>query len=257
MTIPRLLLLLVFGTIWFAAAAPAMADPPDPPLSGLNWATPAVREMQQDDFANPGMFWLEKGEKLFGKREGETGLACRTCHLPRALKGAAAAFPVVRDGQVVNLDGQVNGCRERHMRAEPYEIESEELLSLTLYLRSLSAGEPVAVDISGEAEPFFRRGEALYRQRRGQMNLACFQCHDDRPGQWLRGEQLSQGQINGFPAYLLRWSGVGSAHRRFRFCDDQRVAEPLPIGSDDYLALELYVAWRGNGLPVEAPAVRR
>jgi len=89
------------------------------------------------------------------------------------------------------------------------------------------------------------------------MNLACFQCHDDRPGEWVRGEQLSQGQTNAFPAYLLRWAGVGSVHRRFQFCDDQRVAEPLPLGSEDYLALELYVAWRGNGLPVEAPAVRR
>ena len=63
--------------------------------------------------------------------------------------------------------------------------------------------------------------------------------------------------MNGFPAYLLRWGAVGSAHRRFQVCDDQALAEPLAIGSADYLALELYVATRGNGLPVEAPAVRR
>lgn len=241
----------------FAFAPPASAEPPDPPLSGLNWATPAIREMQQDDFGNPALFWLEQGEALFGKRDGQIGLACRNCHSSRRLEGVAARYPVVRDGRVVNMEAQINGCRAEHMRAEPFELESEPLLSLALYLRSLSAGTPVNVAVVGEAAPFFEQGRDLYHQRRGQMNLACTQCHDDRPGQWVRGEQLSQGQINNFPAYLLRWSSIGSTHRRFQFCDDQRVAEPHPLGSDEYLALELYVASRGNGLPVEAPAVRR
>lgn len=213
--------------------------------------------MQQDDFGNPALFWLEKGEVLFGKRDGQVGLACSNCHPRRSLEGAAASYPVVRDGGVVNLEGRINGCRKKHMRAEPYELESEPLLALTLYVRSLSAGTPVNVKVDGEAAPFFERGRDLYHRRRGQMNLACSQCHDDRPGQWVRGEQLSQGQINNYPAYLLRWSSVGSTHRRFRFCDNQRVAEPYPLGSDEYLALELYVAWRGNGLAVETPSVRR
>lgn len=234
-----------------------MAEPPDPPESGLEWATPAVREMQQDDFANPGQFWLEKGRALFADADGAAGKACAGCHDPDGLRGAATRYPVVENGAVINMEARINLCRTRHMKAAAWPLESEPLLALELYLRSLSAGMPVNVSADGAARPFFERGRQLYRQRRGQMNLACFQCHDDRPGEWLRGEQLSQGQINGFPAYLLRWSEVGSAHRRFRFCDDQRVAEPRPVGSADYLALELYVAWRGNGLPVEAPAVRR
>ncbi|WP_417513390.1 sulfur oxidation c-type cytochrome SoxA [Minwuia sp.] len=234
-----------------------MAEPPDPPISGLQWATPAIQEMQADDFANPGMFWLERGETAFATPAGQAGKSCANCHADGDLDGKAADFPKVEGGRVVNLAARINRCRTDQMAAEPLSLESDPLLSLTLYVRSLSAGDPISIAIDGDAEPFFRKGEALYHQRRGQMNLACTQCHDDRPGEWLRGEQLSQGQINGFPAYLLRWSGVGSAHRRFRFCDDQRIAEPLPLGSDAYLALELYVAWRGNGLPVEVPAVRR
>jgi sulfur-oxidizing protein SoxA len=245
------------GCILAAAAPMAMAEPPDPPKSGLEWATPAVREMQADPFANPGLFWLEKGRAIFARKTGAADRACADCHAPADLEGVAARYPVVRDGRVVNLERQINDCRQARMEAEPFPLESEPMLSLALYLRSLSAGMPVDVAVDGAAEPFFERGKALYRERRGQMNLACFQCHDERAGQWVRGEQLSQGQINGYPAYLLRWSGVGSTHRRFRFCDDQRVAEPRPLGSDAYLALELYVAWRGNGLPVEAPAVRR
>ena len=34
-------------------------------------------------------------------------------------------------------------------------------------------------------------------------------------------------------------------------------AEPPPHGSDDHLALELYLAWRANGLAIETPAIRR
>ncbi len=229
----------------------------EPAVSGLHWATPAIREMQEDDFANPGMFWLEQGESLFGRKSGAAGKACADCHATTDLKGVAATYPKAVDGQVRNLAMQINACRAERQKADTFKFESEPLLSLAMYLRSLSAGEPVAVSNHGAAQPVWERGKTLYFQRRGQMNLACAQCHDDRAGLWVRGEQLSQGQTNGFPAYLLRWSGVGSTHRRFRFCDDQRVAEPLPIGSEDYLALELYVAWRGNGLPVEAPAVRR
>lgn len=213
--------------------------------------------MQADEFANPALFWLERGEELFDAVDGKAGKSCASCHARGALRGVAASYPRVRGDRIINLERQTNICRQEHMKADVWPLESEPLLSTTLYLRSLSAGQPVDVSVSGEAEQHFQRGRVLYNQRRGQMNLACNQCHDDRAGEWVRGEQLSQGQINNFPAYLLRWSGVGSTHRRFQFCDDQRVAEPLPLGSDDYLALELYVAWRGNGLPVEAPAVRR
>jgi sulfur-oxidizing protein SoxA len=34
-------------------------------------------------------------------------------------------------------------------------------------------------------------------------------------------------------------------------------AEPYELGSPEFVALELYLAWRGKGLPVETPAVRR
>ena len=43
----------------------------------------------------------------------------------------------------------------------------------------------------------------------------------------------------------------------FRWCNEAVDAEPHAYGSDEYLALELYLAWRGRGLPIETPAVRR
>ncbi|MHA1523658.1 MAG: sulfur oxidation c-type cytochrome SoxA, partial [Alphaproteobacteria bacterium] len=34
-------------------------------------------------------------------------------------------------------------------------------------------------------------------------------------------------------------------------------AKPFKVGGDEFLALEVYLAYRGQGLPVETPAVRQ
>lgn len=251
------LLLPILFLNWTVPVSKAMAEPPSPPVSGYELATETIQRMQDDPFANPASFWLERGEALFAEPAGAADRSCADCHGVDGLKGAATRYPAVVEGRLMNLEARINQCRTARMAAAPLPLESEDLLALAVFVRHRSEGLPLRVAVNGPALAWFERGRALYTERRGQMNLACFQCHDERVGRWLRGEQLSQGQLNGFPAYLLRWSGVGSAHRRFQFCDDQRLAEPLPLGSDDYLALELYVAWRGNGLPVEALAVRR
>jgi sulfur-oxidizing protein SoxA len=115
---------------------------------------------------------------------------------------------------------------------------------------------PVAVAIDGPAKPFFEKGKAFYEQRRGLLDMSCKNCHEDNAGSILRANVLTQGQSNGFPTYRLKWQKVGSLHRRFRGCNKQVRATPYKNGSDEYVNLELYVAWRGVGLAVETPAVR-
>ena len=84
----------------------------------------------------------------------------------------------------------------------------------------------------------------------------CANCHVDNYGKYIRADLLSQGNINGFPTYRLKWQGVGSLHRRFKGCMDQVRAKPYKRGSDEFVALEAYLASRGAGLSVETPAVR-
>ena len=55
----------------------------------------------------------------------------------------------------------------------------------------------------------------------------------------------------------LEWQTMGSLHRRLRACSLGVRAEVLDYGAPKYLALELYLAWRGEGLPMESSAVRR
>ena len=122
------------------------------------------------------------------------------------------------------------------------------LLALTTFVSFQSRGLPMDVRIDGPVAPFFEAGKMFFQRRRGQLDLACAHCHDQQAGQRLRGEVISQGQINGFPVYRHTWQTLGSTHRLFAWCNTAVRAEPYPYGADEYVNLELFMAWRGRGL---------
>ena len=229
--------------------------------SGYLFLTERTQELQDDDFQNPGMFAVEQGRELWNRAEGPDRRSCASCHgeAEVSMRGVAARYPQFdRDkGGLMNLELRINAERTQHMKSAAYAYESEEMLSLTAFLTYQSRGEPKAVEIDGPARPFFERGREFYFTLRGQLDLACNQCHVDLVGSSLRGDIVSQGQSNGFPLYRLAWRTMTSLHRVFAWCNTAIRSEPYPLGSDEYLNLELYVAWLGRGLPIEAPAVRR
>jgi L-cysteine S-thiosulfotransferase len=229
--------------------------------SGSEFLGADLRSLQNDEFANPGMLWVERGEKLWSEPAGRMRQSCTGCHqdAKTSMRGVAARYPKVdaESGRLVSLEGRINLCRKRRMGAEPYKYESEDLLALTAYLAHQSKGVPVGVGIDGAARPHFDAGEAAYRLRRGQMNLSCAHCHEANWGKRLLSETISQGQPNGYPAYRMEWQTLGSLERRLRACLSGIRAAMLPYGSPEYLDLELYLAWRAQGLPIETPGVRR
>jgi L-cysteine S-thiosulfotransferase len=236
-------------------------DNPLPELTSGYYFTPIeTRARQDDDFDNPGFRWVTEGEKLWQVTEGAMGKSCGSCHGKNAaqVKGAAAAYPKYYEPakKLINLEQRINLCRTQNMRAPAWQYESNELLAMTVYMRRLSRGKPVEAAIDGPAKPFFDFGKDIYSKRIGQLDTSCTSCHNGNYGKKLRAETLSQGQSNGFPAYRTQWQSIGSLHRRFRDCNALVRAEPYPYGSDEYVALELYLAWRGRGLPIEAPSVR-
>ncbi|TNF64309.1 MAG: sulfur oxidation c-type cytochrome SoxA, partial [Rhodobacteraceae bacterium] len=56
--------------------------------------------------------------------------------------------------------------------------------------------------------------------------------------------------------YRLKNTRLNNAHDRFRGCIRDTRGETFSVGSPEFVALELYVASRGNGLSVEGPSVR-
>jgi sulfur-oxidizing protein SoxA len=220
-----------------------------------DFLSPELRALQDDPSRHPGWLWVEEGEGLW--RRGEK--SCQSCHDGiDSMAGVATRYPAVAaDGALLNLEARIERCRTQQQGEAPFGYESDALLSLTAAIAQRSRGLPMSVATDGAAAPFLEQGRRFYETRQGQLNLACGQCHDDNAGRRLRGDVISNGLGTGYPAYRLDWNTVGSLHRRLRACSLGVRATQLPLGSPDYLALELYLAARAAGLPVEAPGLRR
>lgn len=220
-----------------------------------DYLSPDLRAQQDDPSRHPGWLWVEEGEALW--RRGER--SCQSCHGGiEATRGVAARYPAVAaDGALLNLEGRIERCRAQHQGEAPFGYESEPLLALTAAIALRSRGMPMSVATDGPAAAYLAEGRRFYETRQGQLNLACGQCHDENAGRRLRGDVISNGLGTGYPAYRLEWNTLGSLHRRLRACSLGVRATQFPLGSPEYLALELFLAARANGLPVEAPGLRR
>jgi sulfur-oxidizing protein SoxA len=255
------MLVVVVACCAGGAAAQERVLPLSELRSGVTFAGADVRAMQADDLANPGMLWVERGEKQWNTPAGSSGQACASCHgaAQTSMHGVAANYPKFDANAAAELDleARINDCRTRREQAPALARESEDLLALTAFVAYQSRGAPLAVTIDGPARASFERGREFYFTRHGQMNIACTQCHDQNWGKRLLAETISQGHPTAFPAYRLEWQGVGSLQRRLRACLFGIRAEMPAPGAPELTDLELYLAWRSQGLPIEAPGVRR
>ncbi len=212
-------------TIWLAAvlsgvpaAGPSHAA--DPSLkSATSFLSSELQRRQADETANPGMLWVAEGEELWNKSDGAASKACASCHgdARTSMKGVAARYPA---------------------------IDQE-------------SGMPLSVRADGPAAPYYEKGRTLFYLRQGQINLSCAQCHDENLGRHLRSDIISSAIPAGYPVYRLEWQTLGSLHRRLRACSLGVRAIQFPYGSDEYLSLELFIAKRAEGFPLETPAIRK
>jgi len=218
------------------------------------------KAMQDDDTSNPAMLSVLDGEALWNAKAGASGKSCADCHgdARSSMKGLAARYPDFDEtaGRPVNLEQRVNLSRERNQKAAPFRYESAEMLALTAYIALQSRGQPIAPSQDRRLEPFRERGQALYNQRIGQLNLSCAQCHDDNWGKSLAGNVIPQAHPTSYPIYRLEWQSLGSLQRRLRNCMTGVRAESFALGAPEYVELELFLMWRARGMAMESPGVR-
>jgi sulfur-oxidizing protein SoxA len=262
---------LVSLFVLFLQALPAQAQQKQQPQtrhlpqaqlkSGLAFAGADVRALQADEFGNPAQLWLARGAQRWAEPQGAAGQSCQSCHgdAQQSMRGAATRYPAidVKTGQLLNLEDRIRQCRSQQQKGPELLRESDDLLALSLHVSRSSHGMPLRVDITGPAQSHWQQGQRLFLERQGQLNLSCAQCHDQNHGRRLYTDALSQGQPNAYPVYRLEWQGVGSLERRLRSCFVGVRAEPLAWGALESRQLSLYLMWRGEGLPLEVPAVRK
>ncbi len=236
-----------------------LADTFDHIYSGWLFRDDATRDMERDDFDNPAMVFADRGLDNWNKAMGKNGESCAGCHQdPESLAGLRAQTPRVdaKTGKLMIMEDYVNGCVTERMGLEPWGVTSNPMKDMLSLISLQSRGMPVNVAIDGAAAPFWEKGKEIYYTRYGQLEMSCANCHEDNYGNMIRADHLSQGQINGFPTYRLKDAGMVSAQQRFVGCVRDTRAETFKAGSDEFKALELYVASRGNGLTVEGASVR-
>lgn len=233
--------------------------PLDQRRSGLDFAGSDSRQMQADDASNPAFLWVREGEMLW-TASANVRQSCASCHgeAANSMKGVAARHPAFSAAKQrpVDLAQQINICRETRQDAKPLAHESREMLALNAYIGMQSRGMPTAPPDDPRLAPFRANGERLFGTRVGQLNFSCANCHDDHWGKRLASAPIPQGHATGYPLYRLEWQSLGSLQRRFRNCLSGVRATAYPYGAPEWVDLELYLAWRARGMPVETPAVR-
>ncbi len=241
------------------AAAPDHMERVRTIYSGWRFRSDETQAVQMDDFDNPAMIWVDAAAEVWETADGTEGNSCASCHESvDSMEGVRAVYPKWNEaaGEVRTLEMQVNDCRENQMGAEPWKYDGGDMTNMVALISSVSRGLPVNVAIDGPAQSTWEQGKDLYYTRFGQLELSCANCHEDSYGLHIRSDHLSQGQINGFPTYRLKNTKLNSVHSRFKGCIRDTRAHTFAPGSPEFVALELYVASRGNGLSVEGPSVR-
>jgi L-cysteine S-thiosulfotransferase len=230
--------------------------------SGLSYASADLKATQADDSLNPAFLWIDQGQVLWNEGSGPgKPPSCASCHQDwaQSMRGVSMKYPRWDPGQsrLINLEGQINACRTQRQHLPALAYESDELLSLTALVSLASRGMVLKRSLDESLIPSLLKGQARYESRMGQNNLACMHCHTQNAGQRLGGETISQGQPHAYPAYRLEWQRVGSLQKRLRACLSGVKAEIWPLGSEELTELELYLSFRGEGLAIESPGVRR
>lgn len=242
------------------ALVAASAAAQDARKSGAEFMSESTRAMQRDDTQNPAMLWVAGGAAQWSVKAGKADKSCAACHgdAARSMRGVASRYPAFDDaaGRVITLGERINLCRTTKQQAPAFAPESEALLGLEAHVALQSRGMPVAPPADPATRAAAARGQALYRQRIGQLDLSCAQCHDDRWGRKLAGATIPQAHANAYPIYRLEWQGMGSLQRRLRNCMSGVRAEVPPLGAQELVDLEAWLALRAQGMPLESPGVR-
>lgn len=242
------------------APAPEYISGLDTIYSGWRFRQPAMQQLEMDDFENPASLAIDDAVEQWSMVEGSEGKSCASCHedVEDSMAGVRAVYPKWNEGagEVRTLANQINTCRTENMGAEAWKYDGTQMTGAEALIGMQSRGMPVNVAVDGPAHETWKKGEEMYYTRYGQLELSCASCHEENYDNYIRADHLSQGQINGFPAFRLKQNRLIQTHNRFKGCIRDTRAETFSPGSPEFVALELYVASRGNGLSVEAPSVR-
>lgn len=235
--------------------------PKDDFINGVYSIDSASREQWEEiEEFPPYELNLEKGKTLFETpfANGKTYASC----FPNGGIGAAHLYPFFDSdsGKIITLEGAINQCREANGE-KPLKWSKGPIADISAYMHYTSRGEIINIVVPDDprAQAAYERGKAHFYAKRGQMNMACADCHVWNAGNKVRADLLSPalGQVTHFPVYRSKWGGMGTLHRRYGGCNKQVRSKPYKSQSDEYKALEYFHTYMSNGLESNGPGARK
>ena len=238
---------------------------PDTPFedfaNGVYSIDAASREQWEDieEFA-PYELNISNGEELFNKpfANGKTYASC----FDNDGIGIRQNYPFFDTdrGEVITLELAINECRTANAE-KPLKWKKGAIANISAYMASTSRGNVFDIQIPDDPRALaaYERGKKHFYTKRGQLNMACADCHKFYAGNMVRADLLSPalGHLTHFPVYRSKWGGLGTAHRRYGGCNKQVRAKPFPAQSEEYRALEYFHTYMSNGLAVNGPGARK
>jgi sulfur-oxidizing protein SoxA len=221
--------------------------------SRIQWENMEEFPVYEDDIAI--------GEELFNTpfANGKTYADC----LKDGGVGTRQMYPYFDSdsGEIVTLESAINACRTENGE-KPLKWKKGPLAQISAYIAYTSRGNKFDLKIPDDerAMAAYERGKRHYYMKRGQLNLACADCHYYSTGTYARSELLSPslGHITGFPVFRhQKWGQLGTLHRRLGGCNANIRAKPFAAQSDEYKALEYFLTYMSNGLEVNGPSSRK
>ena len=203
---------------------------------------------------------LEKGETLFNTpfANGKSYADC----FDKGGIGIAHRYPFFdqESGSIITLEGSINACRAINGE-EPLGWQKGAIADISAYMTYTSRGEVINVVVPSDpaAMAAYQQGKNHFYAKRGQLNMACADCHVHNAGNKIRADLLSPalGHTSGFPVYRSKWGGLGTLHRRYGGCNKQVRAKPYKPQSDEYKTLQYFHTYMSNGLEINGPSSRK
>ena len=203
---------------------------------------------------------IEKGEELWNKpfANGKTYASCFGDDVSK-IRPKYPHFDK-SSGRVITLESDLNACREANGEKK-LKWKRGPLANLSAYVSYEGRGHTINIEIPDDPKALaaYEAGKTHFYKKRGQLNLACADCHVYSAGARIRADILSPalGHPSHFPVYRSKWGGLGTLHRRYGGCNKQVRAKPFKAQSDEYRNLEYFQTYMSSGLEWNGPGARK
>ena len=268
------------GAVMLVAAATAQADPAKDLKQFQDYFKKKFPNVEFADYANGAYAldekfreqWKEMEEfppyeldvdagKALWEKPFANGKSYKDC-FTEDLKDIRAKYPYydAKKDTIATIEGALNECRKSNGEEPIKDLKRNEMAQLVAYVAMEGRGQKINIPTpKGGALKWYEKGKNFFYTKRGQLNMACADCHSQSSGKFLRAELLSPalGHTTHWPVYRSKWGYLGTLHQRYIGCNEQVRAQPFKPQSDEYKALEFFETYMSNGLEWNGPASRK